>query len=258
MAVAEDVEVHVGLAGATLTLPLAPNMSMDMVREAVLQVANRPRASVKLSAAGKPLASVDAVLRHHRGGDSIWATFFRSPEDLSLEEVVEELAMEEGEFRGHAFVLSRLPAPLTARHVADYLWKNQLLLRARQAQQLFDQLLPRICTGSRCPYPVRTQLILALHSFCIEPFSIWEPVDGCDECLWANMAWAGAHIFDSGLCTVMRGTLRNLELRSSSRAPLKPDLNNLRGVCEMRRCGMNEPLQRMTLPDYHGYTFKNL
>merc|ERR1712118_38926 len=135
----------------------------------------------------------------------------------------EELTMEETEFKGHRFALSKLPVGSTPQDVAAYLRNNNLLLTAAQAAEVFDILVAKLRVDERMPHGLRGQLIHALHSFCLEPYAIWEPNDGNSECLWANMTWANTSLAYDARYKI-RGELVNLP---NTTAPSKPQLDVL-------------------------------
>jgi len=241
------VDVHVGLAGAVVPVVLEPGTSMDAVKTH-LRLA-LPEASIMLSAGGDLLESVESLLLHHGRGELIFATCFRDVSDLSLAEVALEMSMEDAEFQGHLFTLSKISRTSTPRSVATYLWDNQLLLTAAQAQRLFDVLVPRLV---QCPdeyrIGLRGQLILALHSFCVEPYAIWEPDDGNDGCVWANMAWGGGseHPSMSGLCYLTRGSSAHLQTAAfADAAAYQKDISGLRAVLQAHRAGNATPLRAL-------------
>merc|ERR1712032_621311 len=104
-----------------------------------------------------------------------------------------------------------------------------------------------ISHGAR--YGPRGQLILALHTFCLEPYAIWEPNDGNAECLWANMEWAGR---DIGIVDrqVTRGRMVNIGSSSSSSG--QTDIANFRAFLVERREGTGEELKKMNVLTAYG------
>eukprot|EP00933_Yihiella_yeosuensis_P016533 TRINITY_DN1407_c5_g1_i1.p1 TRINITY_DN1407_c5_g1~~TRINITY_DN1407_c5_g1_i1.p1 ORF type:complete len:300 (+),score=45.26 TRINITY_DN1407_c5_g1_i1:91-990(+) len=254
---ATEIEVRLGLSGELATCIVEPQTSL-LELEAQLKDKAEPTSeqltsSLRFSADGELLESTEALLRCYKEGKEIYATWFRSVDDMDLDEVSQNLSLTDEEFKGHLFTLSKL-APSgepTARDVAHYLWDNQLLLNPMQAAQVFDALIPRLGLVSRSRYSKRGQLIVALQSFCTEPYAIWELDDGHDQCLWANMDWGASQPWHSGLAYVTRGSSRNLPPKPASQAAARKDISHLREVLRSRWAGKAEPLNEIrTLTAY--------
>merc|ERR1712232_32061 len=93
-------------------------------------------------------------------------------------------------------------------------------------------------------YGLRGQLVLALHTFCLEPYAIWEPDDGNSECVWANMSWNECHLGFNGRYKI-RGHLHNFSNATSSNIT-QCDVANLRAVLVARRQGAGNDLSKMS------------
>lgn len=245
------VTIHVGLAGSLVEVRVRPEMCMEQLEEAVLQVAGLPASSIaKFSASGARLERAMEVLESHHRGEDIFATFCQDVGDLSLDEVVKELTMADAEFRALAISLQRLTAPHTARNVADQLWQNQALLTADQAQRLFDALKERMRNGPTTLH-LKSELIFALHSFCLEPYTVWEPDDGSGECSWANMSYGRQHL-EFPRHPVTRGIRTTAPDAAAVAAAGREDVSNLRGVLRAFREDAELPLEAMVpLAVYH-------
>lgn len=257
---AQTVHIYAGLGGASATVQVEPGACMDGVR-ARLREAYPEAPFIKLSACGSTVVSTEALLQHAQSGEPIFATFMKEVEDMSLEEIHEELAVGPDEFRGHLHTLSRMTSLSSTADVGCYLCDNQLLLTPAQAQQAFDALVPKVRRASRPGLGrsgPRAQLVLALHSFCLDPYAIWEPDDDSDECLWANMRWGGTHLRDSSRY-VTRGQTHNLGAgSSSSSAPERQDVNDLRSVLRARRSDHAKPLDAMVELQAYEWTWRSL
>lgn len=238
------MRICVGLGGAEVSISITPGLSIDdvstQVRESFPQAA-----SIKFSACGNSIDSLYELLKFHRCGESIYAVFVKEVEDMSLEEVQDELTITTEEFRGHLHILSTMARRGTTADVVRYLWDEQLLLAPEQAQEIFDKLLPKVRNaaepnlGRNGP---RAQLLFALHSFCLDPYAIWEPNDDCDECLWISFSWGGHDI--GGNLNFMRGRVDNLSCDPSSE---RRDVCNLRAVLRGVRRNVAKPLEFMTM-----------
>lgn len=202
-------------------------------------------ASIKFSACGNSIDSLDELLKLQRDGEAIHAIFMKEVGDMSLEEVQAELAITTEEFRGHLHILSTTARRGTTADVVRYLWDEQLLLTPEQAQEIFDKLLPKV---RRAAEPTlgrdgpRAQLLFALHSFCLDPYAIWEPDDDSDDCLWVSFGW-GRHGIGGNL-NFMRGRVGSLSSDSSSE---RRDVCNLRAVLRGVRRNEAKPLEFMTM-----------
>jgi len=238
------VRICVGLGGAEVSISIKPGMSIEdvstRVRESFPQAA-----SIKFSACGNSIASLDELLKVQRDGEAIYAIFVKEVDDLTLEEVQAELAITTEEFRGHLHILSTMARRGTTADVVRYLWDEQLLLTPEQAQEIFDKLLPKV---RRAAEPglgrdgPRAQLLFALHSFCLDPYAVWEPNDDSDDCLWASFHWGRHHI--GGNLNFMRGRVGHLSSSSSSE---QRDVCNLRAVLRGVRRNEAKPLELMTM-----------
>lgn len=246
--VAVSVPIYVGLSRASVVVQLERGMPLDAVKAALKSAADISSGmDLQLSACGAALESVEEVLSCHSRSEEVFATVFKSVEAMSVHEIIDELTLEAEEFRGHAFTLSKLSTTSTARTVSDYLWSNQVLLTSAQAQQLFDQLVPKLRpTSGRRTFGLRGDLILVLHSFCLHTHHIWEPDDGNSECLWANMSWAGAHLQHRKLT---RGELHQFgptDGASSAERWSQEDVCRFREVRRSQNKGAAEPLTSMS------------
>lgn len=117
---------------------------------------------------------------------------------MSLRDVGIELALDADEFAGYVSMVCKMQGKPSVRDIAQYLTLQGVLLTAPQAKQIFEVLLPRT-TGSNCPYSVQSQLVMALHCFCVEPYALWED-DGCNSDMWRKMTFEGVNLWDTGLC----------------------------------------------------------
>lgn len=244
------IEVHVGLGGATVPLTIEPDASIATVQAQLCQTLDL-KASAKLMAEGGMVESVEALLHHHSVGHLISATIFKDVTDLSMLEVVEELQLSDDEFRSHVLILSKLKGGSTPRDVVEYLWENQVLLTTLQAKQLFRRLLPLLSSKPGSQAKLHTQLVMALHSFCLEPFCHWEE-DGCDDCVWEALHW--------GSVQFRKGSPYKLGQPTSSCLPDRQDVSRLRDVLSARRSGDSDPLRRMCFPtcNYGAFTCGDL
>lgn len=263
------VPISVGLSGKEISIDVTADLSIEDVRRSI-QEAYPPAAEcfIKLSGGEAVLNTAEAIIECVRKNEAICATLLKGAAAMSLQEIREELSLDSAEFQGHFHILRHYRARHTPGDVARYLWKNQILLRATQAQQIFDALVNKI---SRAQQPShlgrggpRAQLILALHSFCSEPYAIWEPKDDCDECLWANMRWGD----DLKHCSHLqqgryhlRGQLTNIPSSSSSGSPPQAkhqDVSRLRSVLNARRNNNSTPLVSMTFLEAYDYSWRTL
>lgn len=256
----QSVLVRVGLSGAAVAVPLDPGTSLAEFVEALRAAAKIPfEMNAKLSSGGEVVQSMDELLRHQRENEEVYATLVKSVDAMTLPDIVAELVVDTKEFMGHAFTLSKLPAGSSPRMVAEYLWNNNVLLTSDQAQKLFDQLLPRlVARGDR--HDLRGQLIIALHSFCLDQHHVWEPDDGNSECLWANMLWQDKHL-ELQQRHLTRGVLRQwgaVQSSSSHDVGLSRDLSLFREVLRSRQAGMARPLESMTFFVVYGSNWQQL
>lgn len=241
-----NVLIYEGLAGKSRELTVCTDAELrDVIEELLRLIAPPDNVDIKLSADGDTISSVPELLDFHYRGSQIFATLYRAVERMSMTEIAEELATEGVEFTGHHFALSKLPRGSTPRDAALYLHSNKLLLTAAQAASLFDLLVTKLHAIEGMQYGVRGQLILALHTFCLEPYAIWEPNDGNNECLWANMSWNGEKLGCNGRYKI-RGQLINFSNATSSDT-MQRDVANLRAVLVARRQGIENDLSKMNM-----------
>jgi len=252
------VNLVLGMSGLQATVHIDRTMTLEAVFSQINQAhGGSMDASIQLSSCGTAVKSVERLLEHSACGDEIYATFFRGVDQMNLAEIAEELSCDDGEFKGHRHALQTLPRWSTPRTVADYLWENQILLTSAQAEDLFDQLFPKFASRSRA----RSDLIIALHSFCVHQHHIWEPNDGVSECLWANMAW-GPQCLNFAMRRLTRGQMQYwehataVERRSPDQFP-KADVGNLKQVLKARRSSRAVPLEEMKFVRGYG-TWQNL
>lgn len=254
------VNIYVGLSGAQVAIRVELGMSIEGIKDLLREA--YPRApSIKLSANGHTINCVEALLHHEQRGESIYATFLKDVEDMSLDEVHEELAIGSDEFRGHLHTLARMARGSSAADVARYLSDNQVLLSSTQAQQIFDCLVQKVRRAARPALGrngPRAQLIFALHSFCLDPYAIWEPNDDCDECLWANMWWGAVHLGESSRHTTRGRTCNISDQSSSSSCSGRCDVNNLRSVLRARRSDQARPLDAMVELQAYEWSWRSL
>merc|ERR1719254_69551 len=93
--------------------------SLETVLAEVLQAhSTSEKASVQLTANGAAIESVDQLLDYQSAREPIYATFFRGVDQMSLADIAEELACDDGDFRGHQLALQKLPHWSTPRTVA--------------------------------------------------------------------------------------------------------------------------------------------
>jgi len=233
------VTIHKGLEGESLQIPVKPKMSFASIMQSLLlQMTADPTLSAILSAEGTKIESTEDLLENHWQGNCIFATLVLSVQKMALPQVVEELTMPESEFRGHRHVLSRYPKGITYKDVANYLFRNKVLLTPAQASGLFQQLLPKLVEGQMAGRNVcmRAQLIMALHTFCLEPYAIWEADDGQDECVWYGMTYAGYNLGNNGrFCVTGQKAVHFPSESRSANSKQKQDVSNLRAVLQARR-----------------------
>lgn len=235
------------MSGQELQLLVGPNtLFQDVSNELVALIAPSDRSMhARIIAGGGVVSSTAELLDCHRNGIPIQAALDRSPERMALPEVVEELSMEDAEFKGHRFALSKLPRGSTPRDAAVYLRSNNALLTAAQAADLFDLLVTKLVCIEGAHHGLRGQLVLALHTFCLEPYAIWEPNDGNAECVWANMTYNDKHLgYDYRY--KIRGKLCNFPNSTSASSESK-DVANLRAVLCARRQGLDDELSQLSL-----------
>lgn len=256
--------ISVGLSGEEISIDVTAELSIEDVRRSIPKV--YPKAAgcyIKFSSGEVVLDTTESIIECAQNSQSICATLLKDAAAMSLQEIREELSLSNAEFQGHLHILRHYQARHTPSDVARYLWSNQILLGAAQAQHVFDALINKI---SRAQQPSnlgrgerpRAQLILALHSFCSEPYAIWEPEDDCDECLWANMRW-GEH-FPGGRHH-LRGQLHNIPSSSSSGSSSganHQDVSQLRSVLSARRNSNATPLASMTFLQAYDYSWRTL
>eukprot|EP00435_Cladocopium_sp_Y103_P058394 s411_g20.t1 len=232
------VTIHKGLEGESLDIPVKPQMPFASIMQSLLlQMTADPTLSAILSSEGNKIETTEDLLECHSQGACIFATLVLSVQKMALRQVVEELMMPESEFRGHRHVLSRYPKGITYKDVANYLFKNKVLLTPTQASGLFQQLLPKLVeVQAERQVCLRAQLIMALHTFCLEPYAIWEADDGQDECVWYGMMYSGNNLGTNGrFCLPGQRALHFPDPSPSSSANSKQDVSNLRGVLQARR-----------------------
>eukprot|EP00930_Biecheleria_cincta_P101991 TRINITY_DN93650_c0_g1_i1.p1 TRINITY_DN93650_c0_g1~~TRINITY_DN93650_c0_g1_i1.p1 ORF type:complete len:390 (+),score=60.79 TRINITY_DN93650_c0_g1_i1:125-1294(+) len=256
--------VVVGLSGTEVSIDVDADTSLEdlrsKVREAYPESGER---FVKFSSGGVVVSTGQAIMECVQSGKVIYAACLKNTDAMNLQELQEELSLGDDEFQGHLHVLRHYGATHSPAHVANYLWENQILLTATQAQRIFDALVGKI---SRAQRPSnfgrngpRAQLILALHSFCLEPYAIWEPMDDCDECLWANMRWGEKHL-QTGRYH-LRGRLTNIASSSSSSslpAAQREDISSLRAVLNSRRNNDTQPIASMKFLEAYNYSWRTL
>jgi len=254
-----EVPVVLGMDGNEVTICIDDYTSFESVLERIKQMREHigEEAGVRLLSSGTVVGSLESLIEHYLKGNKIDAIFIKDIDKMSLAAVAEEITCGNDEFKGHQFTLSKLPRGVTARVVADYLWENQILLTSIQLQILFDQLLPKFAGAAR-----RGELILALHSFCLQQHHLWEPNDGSSECLWANMEWGEEHLPFS-LRRLTRGRMTcwvQADAVDPSSVDQWPalDLCNLRDVAKAVRARQEMPLQAMRFVTSYGKNWRNL
>lgn len=252
-----DVPIMLGLGGHQLIVQVTKDMELGSIQQKVRAIASVAEdLDITLSGDGCVIDSVSTLLKLHLDGAVIFATLCKSVDALSWEELRAELTVDVAEFKGHSFTLAKLPVSSTPKVVADYLRDNQLLITSTQAQLLFDALLPTLIGNARSKVgsgSLRAQLIVALHSFCVDAHHIWEPNDGMSECLWANMTYRS---LDPGpfTCRIStRGQMHNIST-SSPAVDLGPGglLTSLREVARLKRQGQDSPLDAVEFPEFYG------
>lgn len=259
-----SVNITMGLSGKEVSVDVDVGMSIEGLRSKVRRA--YPEAGerfIKFSSDGSVVSTGEQLISCIQGSQCLCASFLKSTLAMDVQELQGELSLDDNEFQGHFHVLRLYTARHTPADVAHYLWDNQVLLTATQAQRIFDALVGKI---SRAQTPAnlgrggpRAQLILALHSFCSEPYAIWEPIDDCDECLWANMHW-GEHGLGPGRYH-LRGRLHNISSSSSSSSPheaQRQDVSRLRAVLNARRSDESKPLESLTFPGAYNYSWRSL
>lgn len=255
------VTIHKGLEGETLEIPVKPSMPFASIMQSLLlQMTADPSLSAILSSEGIKIETTEDLLEYHSQGACIFATLVLSVQKMALRQVVEELMMPESEFRGHRHVLSRYPKGITYKDVANYLFKNKVLLTPTQASGLFQQLLPKLVDLQAPSHNLclRAQLIMALHTFCLEPYAIWEADDGQDECVWYNMMYSAENLGTGGRFCIPGQRAKEFHNHSpSSSAQDKQDVSNLRGVLQARRENSQQQfLEALVPPTSYGFSAK--
>lgn len=243
-----QVVISEGLAGASVELSVHSDSDMHSVSAELGRLIYADTSMCfRLTAEAEIITSVPQLLNIHRLGSQIFAFAQKHVANMSMTEVAEELAIGEEEFKGHRFALSKLSSGSTPRDAAMYLRSNRLLLTAEQASNLFDMLLLKLRPIEGVQYGLRGQLVLALHTFCLEPCAIWEPDDGNSECVWANMSWNKSFLSEQNRYKT-RGTPRNHRLENSaSSSTEQKDIMNLRAVLAARRTGTGDELNEMRI-----------
>lgn len=250
-----SVLFYLGFGGRTRELQVRKDASLHGVNRELLElIAPDSSLCLKLTAGGEVITSVSHLLDFHCRNIQIFATLQKDVQSMSLSEVTDELTMEDADFKGHRFALSKQPHGSTPRDVATYLRSNNILLTSAQAASLFDLLVTKLQVIELMGYGLRGQLILALHTFCLEPYAVWEPDDGNSECVWANMTWNGMDIgFESRY--PIRGNLVNIKPGWSSghsSTSGHKDVASLRAVLSARRQGTGDELKRMSRLEAYG------
>ncbi|CAE8594619.1 unnamed protein product [Polarella glacialis] len=262
------MRILIGMGGQFVEVEMTDGLSFDAVLAAVRSSPAAPpfpQTWVKLVASGAAVRSMEALCCCEAEQDPVFAVFLRSLDEMELSEVAEELAMEEAEFKGHAFALSKLPPGSHPREVADYLWTNNLLLTSSQSTALFDTLLHKLVASGRHPgcSSVRGELIFALHSFCLQQHHAWEPNDGSSECMWAGLGWNGK-LLGLSQRLLTRGRLQqwgNVEASASSSSNdswPSWDVSQIRAIAVARREEKPEPLAHMMFVRSHDHDWWKL
>lgn len=244
------VTIHKGLEGESLDIPVKPQMPFASIMQSLLlQMTADPTLSAILSSEGIKIETTEDLLEYHSQGACIFATLVLSVQKMALRQVVEELMMPESEFRGHRHVLSRYPKGITYKDVANYLFKNKVLLTPTQASGLFQQLLPKLVeVQAERTLCLRAQLIMALHTFCLEPYAIWEADDGQDECVWHNMMYSGKNLGPNGRFCIPGQRAQHFVDPLPSSSASKQDVSNLRGVLQARRDNAQQQFLEALVP----------
>lgn len=241
-----NVLFYLGLGGRTRQLQVCKDASLHGVTRELLElITPDPSLCLKITAGGEVITSVHQLLVFHCRDIQIFATLQKDVWKMPLAEVTDELTMTDAEFKGHRFALSKLPHASTPREVATFLRNNNLLLTSAQAASLFDLLVTKLQVIESMRFGLRGQLILALHTFCLEPYAIWEPDDGNSECLWANMDWSSMKLEPDSRYKI-RGRLVNFpDNTSASASARQKDVAGLRAILSARRQGSGDELERM-------------
>jgi hypothetical protein len=135
---------------------------------------------------------------------------------MSLDDIAMELAIDDCHFRKHCAMLHRMRLG-TAQEVVQYLYGCAIFLTAAQAKALFAIIFPKVTSSAGNRYSVRSQLVMALHCFCVEPYILWED-DGERECIWTNMTYEGLYLWETGLCADLAGRSAG-EVKSWGKVP---------------------------------------
>lgn len=262
------VPIVVGLGGNQVMVNITDDCDLSDVKQELRSqaaIGDEGLLDIVFSSADGVVDSVGTLLKMRRDDKVIFATLRKSVNALSWEELREELTLDSAEFKGHVFVLSKLPAGSTPRAVADYLWQHQVLITSVQAQQLFDLLLPKLranpaARADSATGNLRAQLIIALHSFCVDPHHIWEPNDGMSECLWANMSFTSASPAAWQSRRILtRGALINIQASAPSSDPgPASDASHMREVARAKREQQETPLEAAAFPEFYGGSWRGL
>jgi hypothetical protein len=143
-------------------------------------------------------------------------------EDLSnmtLGDMAAELACDDKQFRSLVLHIER-NAFKTPKDIFKFLMQYNALLCADQCKALFDKTINKIQPDPKSKVSLRSQLVLGLHCYCVEPYILWED-DGDQSCLWTAMTYGPYgegddtyhRIWSSGLCQDLDGTSAGEEKR---------------------------------------------
>lgn len=176
---------------------------------------------------------------------------------MKLKDVGVELAVTADEFASHYTMVCRMKTKPALKKISGYLAGNGILFTAVQAKQMFDVLLQKTTRSNDSPYSLRSQLVMALHCFCVEPYTLWED-DGCDSTLWQKMTYEGINLWNTGLCEDLARTLFTDSRRpvTEREENLRTDISGIRFALEVLRSHGNRDrplaLRQMIKPKFHG------
>jgi hypothetical protein len=174
---------------------------------------------------------------------------------LTLNEVAKELCLTSEEFRAHLAVVSRLEGEPPVTVVLNYCQEHSLLLNAGQCKRVFEILHDKVKSTGNSPYGVRSQLVLGLHCYCVEPYTLWED-DGAKSDLWMSMSYNGYKPWAYGLCQNL-----NKQLCTDSFRPVTKREENLRTDCSgirfafeiLKQTGeRSRAIKSIVKPKFHG------
>mmetsp|Transcript_18125 Transcript_18125/g.28509 ORF Transcript_18125/g.28509 Transcript_18125/m.28509 type:complete len:502 (+) Transcript_18125:69-1574(+) len=144
------------------------------------------------------------------------------PQDINsmtLCDMAAEMACDDRQFRSLALTIEK-NAFRIPKDIFKFLQQYNALLCADQCKALFDKTINKLSPDPSSKLSLRSQLVMGLHCFCVEPYTLWED-DGDSSCLWTAMTYGPYgegddtyhRIWSSGLCQDLDGTTAGEEKR---------------------------------------------